>query len=204
MHETNRIVPAVVLGIASIFIAASPSFGASITYTEQATASGSLNGIPFTDETVVLSMNNSTTNVTTGGPGLFFNAGTVTLSIGGGPAVTFTDPTHVFSDQGPPGAGFEDVSSSEDILDTVSASFATYDLTTSIGPIVGSSVINDGISFPTSGGDFVLTSAGDATFTSVASETNAIPEPSTWAMMLIGFAGLGYAGYRRARAAQAA
>jgi PEP-CTERM motif len=26
-----------------------------------------------------------------------------------------------------------------------------------------------------------------------------VPEPSTWAMMLIGFAGLGYAGYRRAR-----
>jgi hypothetical protein len=27
------------------------------------------------------------------------------------------------------------------------------------------------------------------------------PEPSTWAMLLIGFAGLGFAGYRRARAA---
>jgi hypothetical protein len=26
-----------------------------------------------------------------------------------------------------------------------------------------------------------------------------VPEPSTWAMMLIGFAGLGYAGYRRDR-----
>ena len=25
------------------------------------------------------------------------------------------------------------------------------------------------------------------------------PEPSTWAMMLLGFAGLGYAGYRRSR-----
>jgi hypothetical protein len=25
-----------------------------------------------------------------------------------------------------------------------------------------------------------------------------IPEPSTWAMMLLGFAGLGFAGYRRA------
>jgi PEP-CTERM motif len=24
-----------------------------------------------------------------------------------------------------------------------------------------------------------------------------IPEPSTWAMMLLGFAGLGYVGYRR-------
>ena len=32
----------------------------------------------------------------------------------------------------------------------------------------------------------------------------AAPEPSTWAMMLLGFAGLGFAGYRRgARARQA-
>jgi PEP-CTERM motif len=30
---------------------------------------------------------------------------------------------------------------------------------------------------------------------------SAVPEPSTWAMLLIGFAGLGYAGYRRARLA---
>ncbi|HVM73690.1 MAG TPA: PEP-CTERM sorting domain-containing protein [Candidatus Paceibacterota bacterium] len=29
---------------------------------------------------------------------------------------------------------------------------------------------------------------------------NAIPEPSTWEMMIVGFAGLGFAGYRRARA----
>jgi PEP-CTERM motif len=29
---------------------------------------------------------------------------------------------------------------------------------------------------------------------------SAVPEPSTWAMMLLGFAGLGFAGYRRARA----
>ena len=26
-----------------------------------------------------------------------------------------------------------------------------------------------------------------------------VPEPSTWGMMLLGFAGLGFAGYRRAR-----
>ena len=162
MYETNRIITAVVLSIASIFIAASPSFGALITYTEHAIASGSLNGIPFMDETVVLSMDSSTTNVTTDGPGLFFNEGTVTLSIGGGSAVTFTNATHVFSDQGPPAAvGFEDVSSSDVILDTASASFATYDLTSTIGPVVGSGVINPGFSFPTSGGAFVLTSVGD-------------------------------------------
>ena len=30
-----------------------------------------------------------------------------------------------------------------------------------------------------------------------------VPEPSTWAMLLLGFAGLGYAGYRRAKADRA-
>jgi hypothetical protein len=32
-----------------------------------------------------------------------------------------------------------------------------------------------------------------------ASAPAPVPEPSTWAMMLLGFAGLGYAGYRRTR-----
>ena len=30
-----------------------------------------------------------------------------------------------------------------------------------------------------------------------------VPEPSTWAMILLGFTGLGYAGYRRAKAGRA-
>jgi hypothetical protein len=36
----------------------------------------------------------------------------------------------------------------------------------------------------------------DGSFSTAA---GAVPEPSTWAMMLIGFAGIGYAGYRSAR-----
>jgi hypothetical protein len=32
----------------------------------------------------------------------------------------------------------------------------------------------------------------------------AVPEPSTWAMLVLGFAGLGWAGYRRARGPRAA
>jgi hypothetical protein len=39
------------------------------------------------------------------------------------------------------------------------------------------------------------------TFTLVG---GAVPEPSTWAMMLLGFAGLGYTGYRKARPASVA
>ena len=200
MHEINRIVPAVVLGIVSILMAAPPSFGAPITYTLETTASGSLGGTSFTDATLILSMTNNTTNVTNSAPGDFENVGTVTVSIGGGTAVTFTDPTQVFSDQSLSTVGFEDLAV-DDILDSISTSFATYDLKTSIGPIVGSSEIIPVASFPTTGGAFVLTSVGEsATFTAA---TSAIPEPSSWAMMLIGFAGLGYAGYRRARVAHA-
>ena len=33
--------------------------------------------------------------------------------------------------------------------------------------------------------------------------TSSVPEPSTWAMMLLGFAGLGYAAFRRKGQAQA-
>jgi PEP-CTERM motif len=36
-----------------------------------------------------------------------------------------------------------------------------------------------------------------------ATVSGAVPEPSTWAMLLLGFAGLGYAGYRQAKTSAA-
>lgn len=46
--------------------------------------------------------------------------------------------------------------------------------------------------------DIFNANGGSATF-SVDGDVSAIPEPGTWAMMLLGFAGLGYAWLRRAR-----
>ena len=44
---------------------------------------------------------------------------------------------------------------------------------------------------------------GTTTFNAAFSLSGAVvPEPSTWAMMLLGFAGLGFAGYRHARKAR--
>jgi hypothetical protein len=51
---------------------------------------------------------------------------------------------------------------------------------------------------PTDDPNFILT------FAEPLSQIASAPEPTTWAMMLIGFASLGYAGYRKARALSAA
>ena len=45
-----------------------------------------------------------------------------------------------------------------------------------------------------------LTFEGSGMFTGTMTPLTAgVPEPSTWAMMLVGFTGLGYLGYRKAR-----
>jgi PEP-CTERM motif len=44
-----------------------------------------------------------------------------------------------------------------------------------------------------------FSSSGNALEVAGVSASSAVPEPSTWAMLLIGFAGLGYAAYRKPR-----
>ena len=85
------------------------------------------------------------------------------------------------------------------------------------GRVVGFSVV-DGATYATewSGGGVInLGGLPGATFSSAESINNlgqavggsdgsSVPEPSTWAMMVVGFAGLALAGYRRAIAGGAA
>ena len=49
---------------------------------------------------------------------------------------------------------------------------------------------------------FTLTPFGQLINRGQTEIKSAVPEPSTWAMMLLGFAGLGYAGFRKARSAK--
>jgi hypothetical protein len=77
-----------------------------------------------------------------------------------------------------------------------SASFiGTFD-STCAGPVAGTCLI-------TGFGDAAaiaveMNTPGSILITAVsATPSTTVPEPSTWAMMLLGFAGLGYAGFRR-------
>ncbi len=68
----------------------------------------------------------------------------------------------------------------------------TFDLGTIIAPLAFNNVYNK---------DGVLKSVKlyDTSWTNTGLITSGVPEPSTWAMMLLGFAGLGYAGFKRTR-----
>ena len=67
----------------------------------------------------------------------------------------------------------------------------------------GGSVISGLDTFFLSSGSILFTSfgAGTLTFESSLDTVAAVPEPSTWAMLLLGFAGLGLIAYRRKSAA---
>jgi hypothetical protein len=169
-----------------------------VTYTESATVSGSLNGVSFSNDLLTLTGTGDTTNITKLS-GASVNSPvtalfTLSVSVAGVGSGTLTGPFEVFDVQSPADSvGFIPIGG-PDLLDTMNAVFASYDLSTSIGPITGSSFINPPHSFSTNVGALDITSAGDATFTAVVT-----PLPATLPLFAIGLGALGLLGWRRKR-----
>jgi uncharacterized membrane protein len=134
--------------------------------------------------------------------------------------VGFYQPTSTSS------LGFVDDDGTITTIDPFGSSFASVNGINDKGEIVGfyddSSMVQHGfIGFPTGGGyDYLsfdpsgsasttinsLNDKGDIVgFYTTEGDTvvgfvgTPVPEPSTWAMMLLGFAGFGFLGYRKAR-----
>jgi len=63
----------------------------------------------------------------------------------------------------------------------------------------GSGADSFGLYFAVDGGVVSLSGQSGTLTYEYTPTASPVPEPSTWAMLMIGFAGLGYAGYRRAR-----
>ncbi|HYL74828.1 MAG TPA: PEP-CTERM sorting domain-containing protein [Bryobacteraceae bacterium] len=164
-----------------------------ITYTEGATATGTLGNTSFTNASLVFTFTGNTSNVT-GGVGFFSIVATgATLRINGGGAITITDSgIRVAVNQGfaPPAAGFGGAQGS--ILDTLDNAFGTYALVTAIGPITDTSFIRPDLTFATSSGGLNITSAGNSTFTATTT-----PEPATLMTLGAGLLAFGAHRYRQ-------
>jgi hypothetical protein len=189
------------------FIGVSLGSAQSITITESATASGSLNGTAYTDSLITLTASADISSVINGGGGFFeLPVSGVSIDIAQlDVTAALTDAAYVFVCQSCPTAGISD-SGLEDILDTFDASaFSSYSLSTSIGPITsddnGAPTQDD--AFNTDDGPFHLTSADDTTFTATVGDTNpgpgpgpgpgpetSTPEPAAIALFGLGLAGL--------------
>jgi hypothetical protein len=75
-----------------------------------------------------------------------------------------------------------------------------YGLMFTVGADTAIDLYSSGIGFASPGLEFGAVIANhDTLLDSVSNIALSTPEPSTWAMMVLGFAGLGFAGYRKAR-----
>ena len=170
-----------------------------ITFTETAIATGTLGGTPYINALITLTSTADTTAVTenSGFFSVINTSATVDVPLIG--TAAFAPSSTTFDNQtfNPPAAGI--ASGGFSILDTFSATFGSYDLKSSIGPIVGPAFINSNEPFSTSMGDFIITSvSGDVTFTAVLQ--GAVPEPGTFGMAGTAvIVGLGASWYRKRR-----
>jgi hypothetical protein len=159
-----------------------------ITYEFSATGNGSLGGQPFNNANFTITSTADTYNVTLSAPGIFrVDTDTAVVSVAGIGSGAFSNLTVNVDNQNLGGVGVSDFEQDAAILFVDHDAFLSYDLTTSIGPLSGPPAFNPGFNFPTSNGDFSLTSVSEVTF-----RATAVPEPAS--AILLGAAGLIIAG----------
>lgn len=157
-----------------------------ITFTISANGSGTLNGVPFTDEAITFTQVTDTSLI---GANCFGEPGTYCSPVSTSNTVTIGSATYTLTDStvfevGNDVGGIVDRISGADSLDEDDPAFLTYNMQSSLGPIVDSiNAASPGPPEPTSGGSLALAYNSSAFFTATASSA---PEPGTFALILAG------------------
>ena len=176
-----------------------------VTYTETVVATGSLGGTAFTNALVTFTQTADTNDILhTTSSSYSLDALTSTVDVAGLGTASFTNPTLIGVQHAGTGsfAGLVEGTAAVGgpiIFAVNDVAFDTYDLKTSIGPIVGTPVYAPFTGFKTSLGLFVINlpanQTGGATF---VANVALIPEPSSFVLSGIAIvSGLGYARSRR-------
>ena len=163
---------------------------AELFFTETTTASGSLNGVAFTNKLITFSGAADTSNIFSLAPGASDLDVPLSVTVQGLGTAHFTDEMIVF---GTPigvvhSVGFTDRTLKQGLLNIVLPS-TSYDLSTPFGPVTGTTGIPKPLTFATDDGAFVISGTPlSVTFQAVLAP---VPEPSTWLMMIGGLGMLG-------------
>lgn len=186
MNFFRNCVASLSLLTAAATLAVTPAQAKPIQYVFSGTISGSLKGVSFTGSGITFTALGDTSNIVrvTPFPGFsdFQNpTGNPMFTLDGFGSGSLTDLYAVFAIQDAPSAvGLSQRSSSGssgDIFDVVTPSLASYDLSTSFGPVSGRAVSNLNSTFGTTLGDLKITEFDQGTFT--ADTAPPVPEAST-------------------------
>nr|HEV7954840.1 PEP-CTERM sorting domain-containing protein [Candidatus Acidoferrales bacterium] len=174
--------------LVALMCGASAVHADTITVTETATMSGSLDGVSFTNALVTFTVVADTANSSNGGAGTTFRLpGITTVSVAGITDILSDASTGAVVNQALGVAGISDFTTHIGLTFVQDpGAFGTYTLMSSIGPVSGLGEVSI-FDFNTDNGSLDLTGiSGDATYSAVV----ATPEPGSIALFGMGLAGI--------------
>jgi hypothetical protein len=192
----NWLMTCAALAALSVPFVATSANAAVITYTFMGTGSGTLDGTDF-DGDFTITMVSDTSDVTSGGGEFRNDVGTMVVDVSGVGSDTIAAPLVLVNSAAPGFAGFGqeiDPFPTEDLTDSV---FETYNLMTALPLTTGDLSVAPATFFTNAGSGFVVSDITALSFEATGGVPSSVPEPSTWAMMALGFASLGFLAYRK-------
>lgn len=184
----RRVLSIVLMGAALTALAAGSANALPMTYIFTGTASGTLDGVPFTDLQFTFTIRADTDTLGHNGL-LYFNFEQIepaTIVLAGHPLATVSDPMYVFGGAPAGAAGFGILNHGDVFLvggGAILPELANYEMDTPVGPVVGPVASwSAGGTLPTDLGELVLASfSGTGTF-------QAVPEPALLPLLAGGLA----------------